>query len=97
MTARYAYDPFGKRRLTNGTRDATGSLVIDWKPTLDWGTDRGFTGHEQLDDIGLVHMNGRIYDPVLARFLQADPTPQDPANRRPRHLGYAQDPLALRR
>ena len=80
VTARYAYDPFGKRRLSNGTWDAAGALVIDWKPTLNWGTDRGFTGHEQLDDIGLVHMNGRIYDAALGRFLQADPTLQDPAN-----------------
>lgn len=63
VTARYAYDPFGKRRLTNGTWDATGALVIDWKSNLNWGTDRGLTGHEQLDDIGLVHMNGRLHAP----------------------------------
>jgi RHS repeat-associated protein len=25
-----------------------------------------------LDDLGLVHMNGRIYDPLLGRFLSAD-------------------------
>ena len=80
VTARYAYDPFGKRRLANGTRDAAGALVIDWKPTLNWGTDRGFTGHEQLDDIGLVHMNGRIYDATLGRFLQADPQLQAPGD-----------------
>lgn len=30
-------------------------------------TTRGFTGHEQLDQTGLVHMNGRIYDPELGR------------------------------
>ena len=36
-------------------------------------TRRGFTGHETLAAIGLVHMNGRIYDPALGRFLQADP------------------------
>jgi RHS repeat-associated protein len=35
-------------------------------------TLRGFTGHEMLDDVGLVHMNARIYDPQLGRFLQAD-------------------------
>ena len=33
----------------------------------------GFTGHEMLDNLGLVHMNGRVYDPQLARFLSADP------------------------
>ena len=36
-------------------------------------TTRGFTGHEMLDDVGVTHMNGRIYDAQLTRFLQADP------------------------
>ena len=40
-------------------------------------TTRGFTGHEQLDEVGLVHMNGRVYDPELGRFLSADPFVQD--------------------
>jgi RHS repeat-associated protein len=30
---------------------------------------RGYTGHEHLDDFGLINMNGRVYDPRLARFL----------------------------
>ncbi len=42
--------------------------------------DRGFTGHEHLADLGLIHMNGRLYDPVLGRFLQADPIIQAPHN-----------------
>ena len=34
---------------------------------------RGFTGHEILPDAGgLIHMNGRVYDPQLGRFLSAD-------------------------
>jgi len=40
-------------------------------------TPRGFTGHEHLDELGVIHMNGRIYDPFLARFLQADPFTED--------------------
>lgn len=36
-------------------------------------TTQGFTGHTMLDDTGLIHMGGRIYDPKLARFMQADP------------------------
>jgi RHS repeat-associated protein len=35
--------------------------------------DRGFTGHEHLDVFGLINMNGRVYDPVVARFLSPDP------------------------
>ncbi|WP_353375029.1 RHS repeat-associated core domain-containing protein [Microbulbifer sp. NBRC 101763] len=26
-----------------------------------------------LDEVGLIHMNGRVYDPTLARFVSADP------------------------
>ena len=38
----------------------------------------GFTDHEQLDAVGLIHMNGRVYDPELGRFLSADPFVQAP-------------------
>jgi RHS repeat-associated protein len=40
--------------------------------------DRGFTLHEHLDDFKLINMNGRVYDPVLARFLSPDPVLQMP-------------------
>jgi RHS repeat-associated protein len=80
ITARYAYDPFGKRRQTTGQYDSFGTLVVDWTSNTNAGTDRGYTGHEHLDDIGVIHMNGRIFDPTLARFLQADPFIQDPYN-----------------
>ncbi|GAA4762835.1 MULTISPECIES: RHS repeat-associated core domain-containing protein [Flavobacterium] len=42
--------------------------------------DRGYTGHEHLQSVGLVHMNGRIYDPKLHRFLQPDNFIQNPFN-----------------
>ena len=42
--------------------------------------DRGYTGHEHLQSVGLVNMNGRIYDPKLHRFLQPDNFVQDPFN-----------------
>ena len=42
--------------------------------------DRGYTGHEHLQSIGLVHMNGRSYDPKLHRFLQPDNFVQQPDN-----------------
>ena len=31
-----------------------------------------------LDAVGIIHMNGRIYDPRLGRFMQADPVIQFP-------------------
>lgn len=84
---RYAYDPFGKRRFTDGRVDATGQLISDHPDGVELAaglrphdTDRGFTGHEHLDDVGIVHMNGRIYDPFIGRFMQADPQLQDASN-----------------
>jgi RHS repeat-associated protein len=74
VTARYAFDPWGKRRFTNGTYDAFGTLVIEFSAG---NTDRGFTGHEHLDDVGIVHMNGRLYDAHTGRFLQPDPYVQE--------------------
>ena len=41
-------------------------------------TLRGYTGHEMLDSVSLIHMNGRVYDPDLGRFLSADPVIQFP-------------------
>lgn len=51
-------------------------------PTTSTGLflDRGYTGHEHLLGVGLINMNGRIYDPKLHRFLQPDNNVQDPTN-----------------
>jgi RHS repeat-associated protein len=70
---RLAYEAFGKRRFPNGTDDPNNTL-------FGVTTDRGFTMHEHLDEITLVHMNGRIYDPLLARFITPDPFIQAPYN-----------------
>ncbi len=65
-----AFDPWGGCRDPDTWKAcATGSVL----PKDDGATRRGFTGHETLGAVGLVHMNGRIYDPALGRFLQADP------------------------
>ena len=37
---------------------------------------REFTGQETIPSIGLVNMNGRVYDPVVGRFLSPDPNVQ---------------------
>lgn len=42
--------------------------------------DRGYTSHEHFAEVGIIHMNGRLYDPLLRRFLNADENIQDPAN-----------------
>lgn len=42
--------------------------------------DRGYTSHEHFFEVGIIHMNGRLYDPLLRRFLNADENIQDPHN-----------------
>lgn len=37
-------------------------------------TSRGFTSHEHLDELDFIHMNARVYDPDIGKFLSADPT-----------------------
>ncbi|MFO7851910.1 MAG: RHS repeat-associated core domain-containing protein [Bacteroidales bacterium] len=65
-----SFDPWGRRRNTSSW-DYTG-VPASFK------FDRGFTGHEHLDDFNLINMNGRMYDPVLAMFLSPDPFIQSP-------------------
>lgn len=43
-------------------------------------TDRGYTGHEHLQGINIIQMNGRLYDPHLRRFMAPDNYIQDPTN-----------------
>lgn len=75
---RYAYDPFGQRRFTTGAADLAQTLEYDWSLATSAGTANGFTGHQHLDDVGLIHMNGRMFDGRLGVFMQADPHVQNP-------------------
>ncbi len=61
-----AYDPFGKRRHIGGQFDQAGTIDAT-------STSRGFTGHEHLDELDFIHMNARVYDPDIGKFLSADP------------------------
>lgn len=67
---RRSYDAWGKRRNLNGTPFTSLLTTPDER--------HGFTGHEELDEVGIIHMNGRMYDPAIGRFLSADPTIQYP-------------------
>ncbi|MES2483003.1 MAG: RHS repeat-associated core domain-containing protein, partial [Pseudomonadota bacterium] len=71
LVERLAYDPWGKRRHVDGMPDASDSII-------GWATERGYTMHEHLDEIGVIHMNGRVYDPLIGRFMSADPFIQSP-------------------
>ncbi|QYM77752.1 hypothetical protein K0B96_10485 [Horticoccus luteus] len=69
VVKRFAFDAWGKRFDVDLSTYAT-ALVTS---ANNYKVTRGFTDHEHLDDLGLIHMNGRVYDPVLGRFLSADP------------------------
>lgn len=66
------YDAWGE---VIKVQDGQGNVLNGFKVL-----DRGYTGHEHLHSVGLIHMNGRLYDPKLHRFLQPDNYIQDPYN-----------------
>lgn len=71
MIERLANDAWGKRRNIDANRDTKDTLTSA-------NTMRGFTLHEHTDQIGVINMNGRVYDPLIGRFLTADPFIQSP-------------------
>ena len=67
-----SYDAWGRRR--NPTTWEYYDNVADANAENPWG----FGGHEHLDIFEMVNMDGRMYDPVLGRFLSPDPFVQAP-------------------
>jgi RHS repeat-associated protein len=82
---RYSFDAWGNRRraeIANAGNLWTGysaSEVAALFGTPTSTTRKGFTGHEMLDQAGLIHMRARLYDPLLGRFIQADSMVEDDA------------------
>ncbi|NLU37734.1 MAG: hypothetical protein GXX78_02440 [Bacteroidales bacterium] len=70
-TLEYSYDAYGRRRDKDDW-----SYTLSGEPVLF--ADRGFTGHEHLTQFGLINMNGRLYDPLVGRFLSPDNYVQSP-------------------
>jgi RHS repeat-associated protein len=63
-TEYFSFDAWGRRRNAQ-----------TWTYTnmpISFGTTRGFTMHEHLDEFKLINMNGRMYDPVVSRMLSPD-------------------------
>jgi len=73
---RMAYDPWGRRRQSNGLE--VGWQYLDAQSAGNTLDHKGYTDQEQLDDLSLVHLNGRVYDPMTGRFTSPDPTVPDP-------------------
>ena len=76
---RLSFDAWGARRYDDWTPGDVTDIYTDLEiMSVTDKTNMGYTGHEMVDEVGIIHMNGRIYDPRLARFMQADPHIQDP-------------------
>ncbi|MES2560982.1 MAG: FG-GAP-like repeat-containing protein [Bacteroidota bacterium] len=60
----FSVDAWGRKRNTEnyGYENVNAGIL----------TKRCFTGHEHLEDFGLINMNARLYDPLLGRMLSPD-------------------------
>ncbi len=68
-----AYDAWGARRDLAGDS----AQLTNYQEVVD---NKGYTGQEMLDQLNLVHLNGRVYDPLLGKFISGDPLIADPTN-----------------
>ena len=68
------FSMWGQRRDTATWTPMSESNIYSFDNAL---SRKGFTGHEEVDLSGLVHMGGRVYDPKMGRFIQADPLVED--------------------
>ena len=78
---RQSYDAWGARRDGETWAPAEQGGSASSNPTaekLGSNLPRGYTGHEMLDDVGLIHMNGRLYDCALGRMCAVDRDVQAP-------------------
>ncbi|MCR9159949.1 MAG: RHS repeat domain-containing protein [Nannocystaceae bacterium] len=66
VEARVMYGPWGQARDGNNWYLPATETELEDLPI-------GFTGHQPELDAGLVNMRGRMYDPVIGRFLSVDP------------------------
>ncbi|WP_437968481.1 RHS repeat-associated core domain-containing protein [Sorangium sp. So ce260] len=62
------YEPFGRRIERDGA--PLGGVMAELR--------LGLTGHEHDDELGLINLKGRIYDPRLKRVLTPDPVVSAP-------------------
>ena len=67
-----SFDAFGQRRDNLTWLPLTGTSLTAFDTSI---TKRGYTGHEGIAALGLIHMNGRVYDPKLGRFITSREAP----------------------
>lgn len=66
---------YNGNELFKASYDAWGNQTV-YNNSIDF--HRGYCGHEMLPNFGLINMNGRLYDPLLGRFLSTDNFVQEP-------------------
>ncbi len=69
----FIYDPWGKQYTVYTNTDVMQNFTSE-------ATSKGYTGHEMVNDFDVIHMGGRTYNPVIGRFMQADPNIQEAGN-----------------
>jgi RHS repeat-associated protein len=67
------YRPYGERLIT----------------VAGVAESKGYIGERHDDETGLLYLNARYYDPVLARFVQADPSDPSQPGVGPNRYAYA--------
>ena len=80
VTAKRHFDPFGKPMGGDWRDPGANATLADNPLDTEMATRRGFTDHEHLDKAEIIHMNGRVYDYNVGRFLSVDPVIQSPTN-----------------
>jgi RHS repeat-associated protein len=101
LVERSGFDPWGKRTsfstwsaTTPGTFTAGGTGTGGLTDGVS-STKRGFTFHEHVEELGFIHMNGRIYDNEVGRFFSADPQIQFPLSTQGfNRYAYVANPLS---
>ena len=77
IVSEFSFDAWGQRRDASDWTALSALQLLNFDHSI---TTRGFTSHEMLDEVGVIHMSGRIYDARLGRFLQADIQVQFPTD-----------------
>ncbi|WP_133822034.1 RHS repeat domain-containing protein [Tahibacter aquaticus] len=84
LSERRQFDAFGKARNADFSDRPNGQANLV-------ATNHGFTGHTQADEVWLIHMNGRLYDQNLGRFLGVDPIIENPGSQALNPYSYLQN------
>lgn len=69
IVQKFSYDAWGNRRHPL-TGVALSSAELADANSI---TSYGYTGHEHIDEFGLINMNARIYDSKIGMFISVDP------------------------